>query len=71
MRYAPPAKRNTPQSGNPDVVLVGYQDQGNLGMGYLAAVLQQHGRTVKLLEIRDGPEQIAARLVSRQPLLVR
>jgi anaerobic magnesium-protoporphyrin IX monomethyl ester cyclase len=62
--------RNTPKSSDPKVVLVGYQDQGNLGMGYLAAVLQQHGRTVELLEIRDGPEQIAARLVSRQPLLV-
>ena len=23
----------------PDAVLIGYQDQGNLGMGYLAAVL--------------------------------
>jgi radical SAM superfamily enzyme YgiQ (UPF0313 family) len=39
-------------------------------MGYLAAVLQQHGRTVELIEIRDGPERIAARLISRQPLLV-
>ena len=30
-----------------DVALIGYQDQGNLGMGYLAAVLQRarpHGR---------------------------
>jgi cobaltochelatase CobN len=25
------------------VALIGYQDQGNLGMGYLAAVLQRHG----------------------------
>jgi anaerobic magnesium-protoporphyrin IX monomethyl ester cyclase len=53
-----------------DVVLVGYQDQGNLGMGYLAAVLQEHGRTAEMIDIRDGPEQIAARLVSSQPLLV-
>jgi anaerobic magnesium-protoporphyrin IX monomethyl ester cyclase len=70
MRYSPSVVRNTPKSGGLDVVLVGYQDQGNLGMGYLAAVLQQHGRTVELFEIRDGPEDIAARLVSRQPLLV-
>jgi anaerobic magnesium-protoporphyrin IX monomethyl ester cyclase len=54
----------------PDVVLVGYQDQGNLGMGYLAAMLQEHGRTVEMIEIRDGPAQIGAHLFSRQPLVV-
>jgi len=53
-----------------DVALIGYQDQGNLGMGYLAAVLQEHGRTVEMIDIRDGPEQIATRLMSRQPLVV-
>src|SRR5262245_1636489 len=70
MKYAQAVVRNTSTPVYPDVVLVGYQDQGNLGMGYLAAVLQQHGRTVELLEIRDGSERIAARLLSRQPLLV-
>jgi len=54
----------------PEVALVGYQDQGNLGMGYLAAVLQQNGHTIEMIEVRDGPERIAARLTSRQPLLV-
>jgi anaerobic magnesium-protoporphyrin IX monomethyl ester cyclase len=54
----------------PDVALIGYQDQGNLGMGYLAAVLQQHGRTVEMIDIRDGAEEIAARLLARQPLVV-
>jgi hypothetical protein len=45
-----------------DVVLVGYQDQGNLGMGYLAAVLQQHGHTVDMVDVRDGPvESLTAR----------
>jgi radical SAM superfamily enzyme YgiQ (UPF0313 family) len=39
-------------------------------MGYLAAVLQQHGRRVEMIDIRDGPESIAARLISRQPLVV-
>lgn len=53
-----------------DVVLIGYQDQGNLGMGYLAAVLQRQGRTVEMIDVRDGPDQIGARLVSRQPLVV-
>jgi anaerobic magnesium-protoporphyrin IX monomethyl ester cyclase len=53
-----------------DVVLIGYQDQGNLGMGYLAAVLQQHGHTVEMVDVRDEPVEIAARLSGRQPLVV-
>ncbi len=39
-------------------------------MGYLAAVLQEQGRVVEMLDVRDDPEEIAARLVSRQPLVV-
>jgi anaerobic magnesium-protoporphyrin IX monomethyl ester cyclase len=53
-----------------DVVLVGYQDQGNLGMGYLASCLQAHGYSVELCEIRDGPERVAAVVQQAQPLVV-
>jgi len=53
-----------------DVVLIGYQDQGNLGMGYLAAVLQRQGRTVEMIDVRDGPAEIAAQLIARPPLVV-
>lgn len=53
-----------------DVVLIGYQDQGNLGMGYLAAVLQQNGRRVEMIDVRDGPACIAERLAGRQPKVV-
>jgi radical SAM superfamily enzyme YgiQ (UPF0313 family) len=53
-----------------DIALIGYQDQGNLGMGYLSAVLQQRGHTVQMIDVRDGPEKIAERLVSKQPLVV-
>jgi anaerobic magnesium-protoporphyrin IX monomethyl ester cyclase len=53
-----------------EVMLVGYQDQGNLGMGYLAAVLKQNGHTVELVDVRDGPDRIAARVVAAQPLVV-
>jgi radical SAM superfamily enzyme YgiQ (UPF0313 family) len=58
------------RSGPADVVLIGYQDQGNLGMGYLAAVLQELNRTVEMVDVRDGPQRIAARLASRQPFVV-
>jgi anaerobic magnesium-protoporphyrin IX monomethyl ester cyclase len=53
-----------------EVALVGYQDQGNLGMGYLAAVLQRHGSTVDMIDVRHGGTRIAARLAARQPLVV-
>lgn len=56
--------------GGPDVVLIGYQDQGNLGMGYLGSMLRQHGRTVEMTEVREGPQRIAARLAGAQPLVV-
>ena len=53
-----------------EVMLVGYQDQGNLGMGYLAAVLKQHGHTVELVDVRDGPEEVLTRVVAARPLVV-
>jgi radical SAM superfamily enzyme YgiQ (UPF0313 family) len=62
-----PAVRPGPTA---EIALIGYQDQGNLGMGYLSAVLQQRGHTVHMIDVRDGPEKIAERLVSRQPLVV-
>lgn len=39
-------------------------------MGYLAAVLQRVGRVVEMVDVRDGPERIAERLISQQPLVV-
>jgi anaerobic magnesium-protoporphyrin IX monomethyl ester cyclase len=53
-----------------EIALIGYQDQGNLGMGYLSAVLQRRGHSVLMIDVRDGPEKIAERLVARQPLVV-
>src|SRR5260370_8363022 len=50
------------------IALIGYQDQGNLGMGYLAAVLQRHGYRAEMIDIRDGGAKIAARLLKRPPL---
>ena len=61
---------SAPADGRTEVALVGYQDQGNLGMGYLAAVLQRHGCTVEMIDVRHGGRKIAARLAARQPLVV-
>jgi anaerobic magnesium-protoporphyrin IX monomethyl ester cyclase len=62
----PPA----PERGRAEVALIGFQDQGNLGMGYLAAVLRRHGCAVEIVEVRDKPEAIAARLLERPPTVV-
>ena len=56
--------------GCPDVALIGYQDQGNLGMGYLAAVAQSRGHSVKLFDVRDGADRIAERLGGRSPFVI-
>jgi len=66
---APPVVREHGRPG-PDVVLIGYQDQGNLGMGYLAAALQEHGRTVEMVEVREGAARITARFAEAQPLVI-
>jgi anaerobic magnesium-protoporphyrin IX monomethyl ester cyclase len=63
-------EQNRTLAARPDAVLIGYQDQGNLGMGYLAAVLQAHGRSVEMVEVRDGPERIGQRLLASPPLVV-
>lgn len=52
------------------IALIGYQDQGNLGMGYLSAVLQRRGHSVLMIDVRDGAAKIAQRLLEQQPLVV-
>jgi radical SAM superfamily enzyme YgiQ (UPF0313 family) len=64
--HEPPA----PARSRAEVALIGFQDQGNLGMGYLAAVLREHGYAAEMIEVRDGPAAIAARLLARPPLVV-
>jgi anaerobic magnesium-protoporphyrin IX monomethyl ester cyclase len=63
---APPVRSDA----TAEIALIGYQDQGNLGMGYLSAVLQQRGHAVRMIDVRDGPEKITERLALHQPLVV-
>ena len=56
--------------GRLDVALIGYQDQGNLGMGYLASAAHVRGHGVELFEIRDGVDRIVAALEGQSPLVV-
>src|SRR5262247_3042429 len=52
------------------VMLVGFQNQGNLGLGYLAAVLRQHGYSVQVVDIEQDPEAIAGAALELEPILI-
>lgn len=52
------------------VALIGFEDQPNLGIGYLAAVLTEHGFLVDVLDFRSGKETILERIAETEPLIV-
>ena len=52
------------------VVLIAFQEQDNLGVGYLASVLLQKGHDVRLLDFRLGPDEIVRHVASMDPLVV-
>ncbi len=71
---SPTLPNGTDVVGVPDrsrpVMLVGFQNQGNLGLGYLAAVLRQHGYTVRVVDIEQDPETILAIAREINPVLI-
>ena len=52
------------------VLFVGYKDQDNLGLGYMAAVLAQNGFDSDLADFRSGEKSILARVRETDPLLI-
>ncbi len=52
------------------ILLVGFQHQGNLGLGYLASTLRQHGYTVIICDIEAPPDQIVAIALQSNPMIV-
>ena len=52
------------------VMLVGFQNQGNLGLGYLAAVLRQYGYTARVVDIEQEPEEIVRVAREINPILI-
>lgn len=52
------------------VVLVGFVEQGNLGIGYLAATLEQQGYRVAVLDFEQETEAIVEVVRRLDPLLV-
>src|SRR5690349_1318639 len=52
------------------VMLVGFQNQGNLGLGYLAAVLRRSGYAVQVVDIEEDPVEIVRIARELDPVLI-
>ena len=52
------------------IFLIGFQNQGNLGIGYLAATLAQHGYRVRVFDFESDHDQVLAAAHTEQPLLI-
>jgi anaerobic magnesium-protoporphyrin IX monomethyl ester cyclase len=63
---APVASRDTTRP----VFLVGFQNQGNLGIGYLAAVVRQHGYAVRVFDFESDHAAILAAALADRPVVV-
>jgi anaerobic magnesium-protoporphyrin IX monomethyl ester cyclase len=59
-----------PRNTSRPVLLVGFQHQGNLGLGYLASTLRERGYTVVICDIEADPDLIVATAKKIDPMIV-
>ena len=52
------------------VLLIGFQNQGNLGLGYLASTLREQGYRVQTLDFERPPEEILEAVREHEPILI-
>jgi radical SAM superfamily enzyme YgiQ (UPF0313 family) len=64
-----PAARRPPGRGL-RLLLVGFQDQDNLGVRYLASAVRHYGHTSDIVTYEDDPSALCARVAAEQPHLV-
>lgn len=70
---APLSRRSDSQTDGIEsrpVMLIGYQKQGNLGLGYLAATLRQGGHRVEIFDFERDREEILAAAKNLDPMLI-
>jgi len=66
-----PARATAPGVDTRGVIaLIGFQKIGNLGLGYLSAVLRRAGFEVRVIDIEQPPAEIVRQVTEAQPLLV-
>ena len=54
----------------PSAVLIGFQEQGNLGIGYVASMLVRHAFAARILDFRERRDSILETIRSANPVLV-
>src|SRR5678816_1181228 len=59
-----------PRDTSRPIMLIGFQHQGNLGLGYLTSVLRQYGYSVHIVDIEQDPEEILKTALTINPLLI-
>ncbi len=52
------------------IILVGFQNQGNLGIGYLAATVRNHGYSVEVFDIETNRDTLLQAAISKSPILI-
>ena len=52
------------------IVLIGFVDQENLGLGYLAATLRQYGYAVTIFDFERDPADVLAEAKASNPLII-
>ena len=52
------------------VFFVAFQEQDNLGIGYISSVLIQAGFSIKIIDFRSGKEEILTQMIRYQPLVI-
>ena len=65
-----PTEDGSPSDKARTVMLVGFQEQANLGLGYLAAVLRRHGYRVTIFDVEAGSDTILAAALQLKPILI-
>ena len=65
-----PAAAERERDTSRPVMLVGFQHQGNLGLGYLAAVLREQGYSVRVVDIEQPPSEILRIAQEINPILI-
>src|SRR6476646_5700265 len=72
MKFSQRAEGNPKQTlmSRRPVMLVGFQNQGNLGLGYLAAVLRRSGYAVQVVDIEQDPVEIVRIARELNPVLI-
>lgn len=55
---------------NRPVVFVSFQEQDNLGIGYMASMLLQNGFHIKIIDVRLGREEVLREIQNLDPLVV-